>query len=151
MTDHARTVRSFTGVYHADGGIRGELSYVVGKLLGRTHCGLCDITHGPLRRKRQWDGFVARLGVSFHLVHLDERDSTISDVSQGNTPCVVAHTDAGPVLVMNPHQVDAANGDVATFADLLRQALTQHALDLPALTARTRVVSDGGSDLRRNL
>ncbi|MEV4665179.1 hypothetical protein AB0J85_24910 [Micromonospora echinofusca] len=151
MTDHARTVRGFTGVYHADGGIRGELAYIAGKLLGRAHCGLCDITHGPLHRKRQWDAFVACLGVSFHLVHLNERDSAISDISQGATPCVIAHTDAGPILVMNPEQVDAANGDVEAFADLLRHALTQHALDLPARSARTRIVSDGGSDPRQNL
>ncbi|MFC0098567.1 hypothetical protein ACFFKH_13665 [Micromonospora marina] len=135
MTDHARTVRGFTGVYHADGGIRGELAYVVGKLLGRTRCGLCDVTHGPVRRKQQWDDLVARLGVSFHLVHLDERDSAVRDVSQGATPCVIAHTDAGPILVLDPGEVDAAKGDVETFAELLRHALTQHALDLPAPTA----------------
>ena len=32
-------------VYHADGGVRGELSYVLGRLLGTAHCALCDITH----------------------------------------------------------------------------------------------------------
>ncbi|MBQ1075833.1 hypothetical protein KBX06_22115 [Micromonospora sp. C31] len=131
MTDHASTVRGLTGVYHADGGIRGELAYVAGKLLGRVHCGLCDVTHGPLYRKRQWDSFVAGLGVSFHLVHLNERDPAISDVSQGVTPCVIAHTDTGPILVLDAQQVDAANGDVETFADLLRDALTRHALSLP--------------------
>lgn len=42
------------GIYDADGGLRGEMSYVVGKLLGRAHCGLCDITHSAVRRRRAW-------------------------------------------------------------------------------------------------
>ena len=39
------------GVYAADGGLVGEVAYVVGHLLGRTECALCDVTHETLRRK----------------------------------------------------------------------------------------------------
>src|ERR687897_376858 len=49
------------GVYAADGGILGEVAYVVGHLLGRTECGLCDVTHGAVRRKPEWDDMAARL------------------------------------------------------------------------------------------
>ena len=49
------------GVYAADGGVVGELTYVVGHLLGRTECSLCDVTHGPVRRKRAWDEMAAVL------------------------------------------------------------------------------------------
>jgi hypothetical protein len=38
------------GVYNAEGSLRGELAYLLGKLTGRAHCALCDITHGALRR-----------------------------------------------------------------------------------------------------
>jgi hypothetical protein len=132
MADHVSTVRSFTGVYHADGGVRGELAYVVGKLLGRAHCGLCDITHGLVRRKQQWDMFVAGLGVPFHLAHLNERDSAIADISDGATPCVIAHADSGLLLVLGSDQLDAANGDVERFAELLKAALAEHNVRLPA-------------------
>ena len=33
------------GVYHADGGIMGELRYVIGAVFQGNHCSLCDITH----------------------------------------------------------------------------------------------------------
>ena len=45
-------VKKAYGVYHADGGIIGELAYVWGKIRGTAHCALCDITHrGYLLRK----------------------------------------------------------------------------------------------------
>lgn len=34
------------GVYAADAGFKGELSYILGKLSGQKSYGLCDITHG---------------------------------------------------------------------------------------------------------
>lgn len=40
------------GVYDADHTLAGEVAYVVGKLLGRRHCALCDVTH-PLARPPQ--------------------------------------------------------------------------------------------------
>ncbi len=61
-------ITEYIGVYHADGGLVGEAKYVLGHLLGRTHCSLCDITHSPVRRKKQWDAFVDSLGVPFRLL-----------------------------------------------------------------------------------
>jgi len=70
-----RTPTRLVGVYRAEGSLRGEIAYVVGKLLGTAHCALCDITHSPVRRKAAWDRMAAGLGVPFELVHLDERDA----------------------------------------------------------------------------
>ncbi|GIR81110.1 MAG: hypothetical protein CM15mP82_6620 [Methanobacteriota archaeon] len=39
------------GVYHADGGIMGELRYVIRSLFQGNHCSLCDIPTS-LRGKR---------------------------------------------------------------------------------------------------
>ena len=61
------------GVYHADGGLLGELAYVVGKLRGTAHCGLCDITHGSVRVKPEWKTLEASLDIPFKLVHLNEQ------------------------------------------------------------------------------
>ena len=59
-------------MYDADGGVVGELTYVVGHLLGRTSCSLCDLTHGSVRRRPEWDAMVARLPVPVRLVHRNE-------------------------------------------------------------------------------
>lgn len=64
-------VREVVGVYHADGGLVGELRYVVGRMRGTVHCGLCDVTHSRVRRKASWDAMVERLGVPVRLLHLN--------------------------------------------------------------------------------
>ena len=45
-------LKAIWGVYHADGGIVGELRYVFGKLIGTAHCALCDITHSYVSEKK---------------------------------------------------------------------------------------------------
>ena len=60
------------GVYHANGGLVGELTYVIGKLRGTAHCGLCDITHS-VRMKPEWKTLEASLDIPFKLVHLNEQ------------------------------------------------------------------------------
>lgn len=43
------------GVYNADGGLFGELRYLVGNARGTAHCALCNIAHDSV------DAFFARL------------------------------------------------------------------------------------------
>lgn len=42
------------GVYNADGGIIGELTYVFQKLLGNKKCSLCSLTHESVFEKSEW-------------------------------------------------------------------------------------------------
>jgi len=125
-----RDVTALTGVYQADGSLSGELRYVVGKLLGSAHCALCDITHGAVREK---PGFVAcreALPVPLRNVHLDERSPDILRFTEGKTPCVVAHTAEGLVLLLDALALDACKGSVSRFRDALDQALTAEDLRL---------------------
>lgn len=92
-------VVALTGVYDADGGLRGEAAYLWGKLAGR-HCALCDITHSPVRRRREWDAYVAGLPVPFDVVHRNERTPQVDRASAGHEPCVVAHLDSGEVVLL---------------------------------------------------
>jgi hypothetical protein len=113
MTDSAPT--GFMGVYHADGGPIGELRYLVGHMLGTAHCGLCDVTH-TWRRKPEWDAMVARLGIPFDLVHLNEMDAeTAEAVRLSGSPVVFARTEAGLKPVLRADELDRLDGSVAAF------------------------------------
>jgi hypothetical protein len=120
------TVVGLTGVYHADGGLAGEARYVIGRLLGRTHCALCEITHSTVRRKSEWDEMVARLGIPFELVHLNEMPSDVAAaVSTHGSPVVLARdTDGDLAVVLLPDQVELG-GSVTAFEDALRHALPE--------------------------
>jgi hypothetical protein len=118
-------VTELIGIYHADGGLVGEATYVIGHLLGRTHCALCDITHSPFRRKPAWDAMVSRLDVPFRLLHRNEVDSNIQQLlHQHETPVVLARTGAHQLeILLGPADLEVA-GSVDEFEERLRQALT---------------------------
>jgi hypothetical protein len=104
------------GVYDADGGLLGEAAYVWGKLRGTRHCALCDITHSPVRRKPAWDAMVARLGVPFELVHLNEMDETVSsEVRAAGAPVVLAEDGAGLRVLLSADDLEALQGSVSAF------------------------------------
>ncbi len=125
------TVTELIGVYHADGGVLGELRYAVGKLTGRAHCSLCDITHAGVRRRAEWDVLVASLPVPVRLVHLNERDPDVFTASGTATPCVLARLDDGSLrTVLSPAPLAAVAGDVAAFGAALHEAAAAQGLVL---------------------
>jgi hypothetical protein len=127
-------VTRLVGVYRAEGSLRGEVAYVVGKILGRAHCSLCDITHSPLHRKAAWDRMAAGLGVPFELVHLDERDEATAALVTGwdDSPAVLAEVEGALRIVLGPDALDGLGGDVGRFEGALREALEGERLALPA-------------------
>lgn len=126
MTDQVEPrgaeISQLIGVYHANGSWRGELAYLLGKLSGRAHCGLCDITHGVLRR-RSFDACVATLPVGFDLVHLDERNDDVAAASDGRTPCVLARTRTGLVVLLDADDIASCHGNPARLGEGIDRAV----------------------------
>lgn len=111
------------GVYHADGGMLGELRYVVGKVIGSAHCSLCDITHGNVRRKTEWDEACRRFDIPIRLIHLNERDPQEVAACTDGTPTVLARwTDGRLTPVLAPADLEL-DGSVTAFFDLLNKTL----------------------------
>lgn len=111
------------GVYNADGGLVGELRYIVGHLLGTTSCALCDITHSPIRRKREWDALVAELGVRVDLRHLNELDERERAAVGESAPVVLVERDGMLSPLLDDAQLTALDGSVAAFGTAVRAAL----------------------------
>lgn len=125
MTAPAATaVTELIGVYHADGGLRGEAAYVFGKLLGTAHCSLCDITHSPVRRKPAWDAMVAQVGVPFTLLHLNEMPPEVAvAVAAAGSPVVLARLSDGDLTVaLGPTELDGLGGSIDAFRAALAAA-----------------------------
>lgn len=117
----APAATGYLGVYDADGGLVGELTYVLGHLLRRMECALCDITH-TWRRKPEWDDMVARLGAPFELAHRNEVTDAgaLAAIAEAGLPVVLARDPAGawhPVL--RRADLERAGGSVAEFELLL--------------------------------
>ena len=116
-------VDRIVGVYNANGGLVGEVRYIVGHLLGTTSCALCDITHSPIRRKREWDALVAELGIPVDLRHLKELDERESAAVGEQAPIVLVERNGMLEPLLDASQLDALDGSVSAFGVAVRDAL----------------------------
>ena len=116
------------GVYKADGGIIGELSYFFGHLIGVRECSLCDITHSPFKKKGEFkrleDQLNQEFDLDFRLVHMNERTEKELAASAGREPCVLlAHEDGSLSMFLDFQELKAADGSVKSFEKLVRNRL----------------------------
>lgn len=112
------------GVYDANGGLLGEAAYVWGKLRGTRHCGLCDITHTPLRRKAEWDRMAASLPVRVRLLHLNELDDGLARVvATTGAPVVLARDEENWRGLVDAAELDVMAGSVRALDAVLRRHL----------------------------
>jgi hypothetical protein len=116
-------LQALTLVYDADGGVAGELRYVVGKLFGKAHCSLCDITHGSVSEKKAWKACRENLGVPVEQRHRNELTADVVALIAGRYPAVVAHTSDGLRYLLGPGELDPLGGDVGRFEATLQEAL----------------------------
>ena len=120
--------KTLIGVYKADGGLLGELSYFFGHLVGIKHCSLCDITHSPIRKKAQFKAFEQRLlnerGIATRLVHINERSERELAASKGREPCVLLEYEDGSIsMFLDYEELKAAGGRVGSFEKLVESRL----------------------------
>lgn len=125
MTNSSRTL---IGVYKADGGLLGELTYVLGHLIGIRECSLCDITHSPIKKKGEFKAFEKRLladfDISVRLVHMNERTESELNASEGREPCVLLqHEDGSLSMFLDFVELKAVDGSVKSFEKLVRSRL----------------------------
>lgn len=94
------SITSYSAVHNADGGLAGEARYVLGHIFGRTECGLCDITHAPLRRKPEWDRMLARSAVPIRVPHRNEVAPALAVLLGGSVEAfALALGKATPVVI----------------------------------------------------
>jgi hypothetical protein len=124
---------SLVGVYNAEGTLAGELRYWFGARLGRSHCALCEITHGSFREKAEWKRVSGALPVSFETVHLDERSPELRLASASATPCVLAEiSGTGFEILLGPEQLEACRSQPQAFAAAILAAAEERQLRFAA-------------------
>ena len=116
-------IEKIYGIYHADGGIIGELSYVWGKITGTAHCSLSDITHKGISMKRDWKNFTNSLDVDFELLHLNEQTQVLADFTAGKTPCVVGEELGEMKILVDAESLEGCNKSVSSFESTLMSSM----------------------------
>ncbi len=121
-------INRLVGVYDADGTLGGELAYWIGVRLGRTHCGLCDITHGLVRERADWKDCRSSLPVPFETYHRNDQPNAVRSVVGSDLPAVLADSERGLITLLGPRELDACQGSPAAMQDALREAVRREKL-----------------------
>ena len=113
------SVKEWIGVYDADGGLFGELAYVLGSIFAGRACSLCDITHGWVREKRTFKAQREALDIPLTLLHLNEQSESLRAFTDGRAPCVVARWPDGFEMVFDAEALESMKGEGHVFFERL--------------------------------
>lgn len=116
-------IERLIGVYRADSGLKGELRYLRDHYLRGTSCSLCEITHGRVRRRREWGAAISCLDIPFDLRHLNEIDPDVRAHVGDSAAMVVAVTSTGLVTLISNAELASMDGDITAFMNLLTTRL----------------------------
>lgn len=116
------------GIYKADGGIAGELSYFFGHLVGLRSCSLCDISHSPIMKKPSFKALerhlLAEHGVKVRMIHLNERNDRELAASEGREPCMLLeYPDESISMFVDSRDLQALSGNVGSLKKLILSRL----------------------------
>ena len=116
------------GVYNADGGIVGEISYVLGHLIGIRSCSLCDISHSPIKKKAAFKELEQQLlsehGIMVRMIHLNERNERETKASEGREPCMLLeYPDQSISMFLDSTDLKALSGSVKSLKKLITSRL----------------------------
>jgi hypothetical protein len=116
------------GIYNADGGLRGELAYVFGHLVGTRSCSLCDISHSPIKKKAAFKELEAHLlaehGILVRMIHLNERNERETKASEGREPCMLLeYPDQSISMFLDSTDLKALSGRVKSLKKLITSRL----------------------------
>jgi len=103
------------GIYNADGSILGELNFAIRKVIGKSDCGLCDLTHGwnPFG-KLSWRNDCLASSIEIELVHRDELTSDQTEAA-GDLPAVIALFDGTWRKLMSAEDISCFKGNGSGF------------------------------------
>ena len=93
------------GIYNADGSFLGELRYSISKIIGKSSCSLCELTHGwnPFG-KRKWKTVCKSSDLDIRLIHKGE--ATASQLrAAGDLPSFITEYEGDWIQIMGTGQI----------------------------------------------
>jgi len=126
---HMTNIRgTLIGIYKADGGIVGELTYFFGHLIGVRSCSLCDISHSLVTKKSSFKALEKNLlqehGIAVRMIHLNERNEREQKASEGREPCMLLeYPDQSLSMFLDSRDLKALSGSVSSLKKLITSRL----------------------------
>jgi hypothetical protein len=108
-------------VYDGKSGVPAMLLDVVKKAVGHEECPLCEITYGPLGRKRAWTECASSIRIPVKELHRDELPPGWNVTT---LPCVLSRVgEEMPSVLVAREEIVACNGDPVRLQSKILAAL----------------------------
>jgi len=119
------------GIYKADGGLVGELTYFFGHLIGVRSCSLCSISHSPIKKKTSFKELEKHLfeehGILVRMIHLNELNEREKKASEGREPCMLLeYPDQSISMFLDSTDLKALSGRVSSLKKLILTRLDMY-------------------------
>ncbi|MFW0181952.1 hypothetical protein ACN082_00375 [Rothia sp. CCM 9417] len=114
------------GVYAADAGIKGELSYILRKVSGRKGCALCDITHGynPLGKK-EWKEACQTLPLPLRTLHLNQGTPQLKTlIPDEQAPAIAYICGEESRILVTSQELQGCNKSPQALLELIKKKLS---------------------------
>lgn len=118
-------VSEFIGVYDADSTLLGEVSYWIGARLGRSHCSLCDLTHGMFTQKSEWKQCSQNLSVPFRTFHRNDAPDDVLAIARGSFPLVLARHGDELRVILTSSDLESFHSSTTHFGEWLESYLAK--------------------------
>jgi hypothetical protein len=125
MTTNQDSLIEFIGIYDADSTLIGEMSYWISARLGKSHCSLCEITHGMFTMKSEWKDCAASLSIPFRTFHRNDAPDDVLQAASGRFPLVLARFESGLQVAFNQVELEHFNGDTQRFRNALEKIISK--------------------------
>jgi len=123
-------MRHFIFIYQANSGIRANIPGAIAKAFGgKSICSLCNITHGPIHERPEWEQFIASLTEKPEIYHADEVPAGIAAFLQRHgygLPVVLEQDGDQFSLVVSSDEIATCNADPACLIVKLKRRGDTH-------------------------
>ncbi len=103
-------------IYNANGGLMGEVAYLCKKIAGKSHCDLCDISHGynPLGKK-EWKMLADKFPLPVNTYHINEAPAKALEVAGYRFPVVLYRVGDDYEVVMRESELKECKKSPSLF------------------------------------
>jgi len=114
---------NFVFIYSAKSDVLSNVPGAIKKIVGgKSACGLCNITNGPIREKKDWKEFFRSLARA-ELYHSDEIPGDVQvflEKEKVEIPVVLTRDRDSYSVQLSKNQLDACEGSVACLEKQLK-------------------------------
>jgi hypothetical protein len=115
-------------IYNADSGLPAAMLDSAKKLFRLEACGLCTITHGLLKEKKQWKDCQTQFNLPIDYFHKDDLPNNIKEIVGNNLPSILAQISTKYIVLLNHKEINSCKGNVANLEIKLKESIKKNNL-----------------------